>query len=79
MWIGNKRIKLDEFLAAFYYFFEAMRDRHRIKLWLATKPKIATLSVEGLKDAYQRAMCPRLRMPGDEAFRRLYAQLREGE
>ncbi len=79
MWIGNTRIKLDEFLADLYYFFEAMRDRHRIKLWLAKKPRIKTLTVEGMKALYESQMCPQYRMPGDESFRRLAAQIAEGK
>ncbi len=79
MRIGNKNIKLDECTVNFVYWFRSLRDHQRIKLWLAKKPRIKTLTVEGMKALYREQMCPRYRVPGDEAFRRLAAQIREGK
>ncbi len=79
MRIGNKNIKLDERTVNFVYWFRGLRDRRRIQLWLAKKPSIKTLTVEGMKALYESQMCPQYRMPGDEAFRRLAAQIREGK
>jgi hypothetical protein len=75
MRIGKKNIHLDEYTMNFVYWFRGLRDRQRIKLWLAKKPRIETLTVEGLKALYREWMCPQYRMPGDEAFRRLYRQI----
>jgi hypothetical protein len=75
MWIGNQNLKLDEYSTHFLYWFRALRDRQRIRLWLAKNPRIEGLTVEGLKDLYEKQMCPQYRMPGDESFRRLFAQI----